>query len=328
MRKKSVITKLIIVVVIILVAFIGIKLTIFINQKLHEDKPDSIAPEIQDEMNSTSGKIQKVGTPNEIYQVKSCILKYYLNYAAIFGENTITQTSGEVYNKEEYIDTTYNMIAPQYIQKNSFLKNNLSENYNDISEPEIEIYSIYSVTQYSGVVAYFTNGAVRDTISNKSKEFNFIVVLDDVNKTFEIYLDNYLDISDFNNLKENETIEFDLPTEVENRSSNVYGAATGKYEQVASDYFNLIRKLMLYDTSKAYDFLTDEMKQKYVSENQFEEYVKDNYKKIFLLSYSNYYTKNNNGNMIFKTYNTDDSICINIYFDEFTSFKFDIEYLN
>ena len=39
----------------------------------------------------------------------------------------------------------------------------------------------------------------------------------------------------------------------------------------------------------------------------------------------NYYLKNNNGSVIFKAYDQNNTICLNIYFDGFTSFKFDLE---
>ena len=117
------------------------------------------------------------------------------------------------------------------------------------------------------------------------------------------------------NLVENESIEFELPEKVENRSSNIYGITAAKYEDISKDYFNLVRRLLLNDSDKAYDLLTDEMKNKYSSKEQFVNFINNNYKNIYLLTYSNYYVKNNNdGNLIFKSYNQDDKVCINIYF--------------
>lgn len=326
MKNKSLITKIIVIaIVVIIVIFLVVKLVGFIDEKVHEDKPDSVIPEIQEQIDNASGKIQKVNTPNELYQVKSCILKYYLNYAATYGKNTITEVSGEEYNAEEYKNSTYNMLAPKYIDKNNITVENINSQSNDILEPEIEIYSVYSLSNYNGVAAYFTNGKVRDSLSHNGIEFNIILVLDDNNQTFEIYFNDYTDEIDYSELKENEKIDFELPDKVESRTSNVYGITSAKYEDISEDYFNLVRRLLLSDPEIAYSLLNDDMKDKYGSYDSFKGFIDDNYKTLFLLTYGNYYVKNNDGNMIFKAYNKDDTICINIYFDAFSSFKFDIE---
>lgn len=328
MKNKSLITKILvfgiiaIILVVIIVNIIG-KIT----SELSKDKLDSNLPEVDDYIQNTTGKIQKSTDGVALYQVQSCIQKYYINYGAMFGENTITQVASEEYNKEDYKKSTYNMLAPKYIEKNGITLENIDKSNNvNISEPEIEIYKLYVVTKYNGVYTYFANGLVRDSITYEAKEFNIIVVLDENNRTFDIYLDNYLDINDFSKLTEGETIDFEIPDSVENRKDNVYGYATAKYEDIAEDKFNNIRRLLLSSPEKAYELLTDEMKSsRFNTYQKFTNFINDNRKTIFLLTYSNYYLKDNDGSIIFKTYNKDDKICINIYFDKFSSFTFDIE---
>ena len=323
MKNKSLITKILIfgiITIIVIVLIVNILSKII--SELKKDKLDSNLPEIDEYIENTTGKIQKSTDGNSLYQVQSCIQKYYINYSAMFGENTITQVATEEYNKEDYKKSTYNMLAPKYIEKNGITLENIDKsNEVNLLEPEIEIYKLYVLTKYNGIYAYFANGFVRDSITYDAKEFNIIVVLDENNRTFDIYPD-----SDFSNINVGETVDFELPDSIENRKDNVYGYVTAKYEDIAEDKFNNIRRLLLNSPEKAYELLTEEMKSsRFNTYQKFTEFINNNRKTIFLLTYSNYYLNNNDGSITFKTYNKDDKICINIYFDKFSSFTFDIE---
>lgn len=327
MKNKSLITKVVIIllsIIIFLILFYFIKWIIASNNK---DQPDEVIPEIQEYVNNTQGKIQKVYTAIDLYEVKSCILKYYSNYSAIFSENSISEVLGDEYDRDDYKKAVYNMLSPKYIQKKGITLENIDSNReNYISEPEIEIYYLYCCYKNDGAIAYFVNGKIRDAVSNEAQDLNLIIVLDDNNKTFEIYLNDFLDINDFSKLEENQNINFEVPSNVENREYNTYGTVSAKYEDIAMDKFNNIRTLMLYDQEKAYDLLTDEIKNaRFKTLDDFVEFINTNRRTIFLLSYGNYYLKNNNGSVIFKAYDQNNTICLNIYFDGFTSFKFDLE---
>lgn len=326
MKNKSLITKIIIyAVLIILIIWICIKIISSISNYLNRDKIDEIVPEIQEQINNAKGKIQLVATPNELYQVRSCLLKYYLNYSAMFGKNTITDL-GEEYNIEDYKKSTFNMLAPKYTSKNNISIENINKNdENVIMEPEIEIYKIYSLSNFEGLAAYFVNGKVRDSITHLGNDINAIVVLDDINQTFEIYFSDYTELTDYSTFNLDTQINFELPKVVENRESNKTALTSSKYEDISRDYFGMIRRLLLDDVEIAYDLLTTEMKQKYPTYESFQSFVDSNYKTLFLLEYGTYKLKNNDGNIAFKTYSMDNSISITIYFDGFSTFQFDIE---
>lgn len=328
MRKKSLITKIIILLIAIIIIFwILIKIITSISNYLNRDKIDETVPEIQEQINNLRGKFQLVSTPNELYQVKTCLLKYYLNYSAIFNENTITQLS-EKYDANEYKKNTFNMLSPKYILKNNITVDNIGQQGNiDIAEPEIEIYYLYSLSNYDGLSAYFVNGKVRDSITHLGKTINAIVVLDDNNQTFEIYFNDYTDDIDYSTLTENSEINFELYDSIENRGINKTALISSKYEEISEDYFNIIRGLLLYDSETAYNLLTDDAKKKYNTNDSFKNFIDSNYKSIFLLTYGSYYLKNNDGSIAFKVYDKDNNICITIYFNEFSSFKFDIDQL-
>jgi hypothetical protein len=84
---------------------------------------------------------------------------------------------------------------------------------------------------------------------------------------------------------------------------------------------------MLYDTDKAYSLLTDEMKEKYNSLSEFENYINENKSDIFSLIYGSYKLKSGEDGAIFVIYNANSTVCITVYFDGFSNFKYDIKKL-
>lgn len=335
--EKSLISKIIIgalsgiVLIIIIVTIIN---------NINKDKPDEIADVVQQYENETRGKLVKVDNLTDLYTVKVCIQKYYENYCAInciskynSGESDIGLTSNTAIqladennrNKDYFKDVTYSMLAPDYINKLSINKDNLTKDDRGFENISVEIYNLYCITEYEDVYVYFVDGIIRNSDTNEGFDFNYIVSVDVNNCTFEIYLDNYLEDIDFSNLQEGSEIAFTLPKSIEKREYNTYSVVSIKYDQAVQDTFYNIRRLMLYDTEKAYNLLSDEMKQKYTTYSDFENYINENNKKIFALTYGSYQLKSGENGTVFVMYNSNSTMKIIAYFDGFSSFKFYFE---
>lgn len=320
---KSLITKILIglVIVIIVIVIANIVLT-----NIGKDKEDDTLPEIQEYMTNTTGKIQKIDNIIDLAQIQSCIQKYYLNYFAMYGENTATDLSEGEYKVEDYKNSTYKFLSPKYISKAGITLENINSNLEEIRDPDIEIYNIYFATKYEGTSAYFVNGIVRDSSTYKAKDFNMIVVIDDNNQTYEIYMGDYLENSDFSALEEGQEVNFDLPTSIENRGNNTYGAVKYTYDDLSQDKFDNIRGLLLRDVEKAYELLTDDAKANtFKSVDELKQFINNNRKDIFLLTYGGYVLKNNDGNIIVKMYDDGNEVSINVHFNGFTNYRFEIE---
>lgn len=320
---KSLITKILIGLVIGIVIIIIANIII---TNMNKDREDEVLPEIQEYMANTTGKIQKIDNIIDLAQIQSCIQKYYLNYFAIYGENTATDLSYEEYNSQNYKEAAYKFLSPKYIAKAGITIENINSIPEEIRDPDIEIYNIYFATKYEGISAYFVNGFVRDSNTYKAKDFNMIVVIDDNNQTYEIYMGDYLENSDFSALEEGQEINFELPTSVENRGENVYGTVKYTYDDLSQDKFDNIRGLLLRDSEKAYELLTDEAKANtFKTIDEFNQFINNNRKEIFLLTYGGYVLKNNDGNIIVKMYDDGNEVSINVHFNGFSNYTFSIE---
>lgn len=334
---KSLITKILIGIV---AAILVIVLIVNIVKIAHKDKLDDVAEPVQEYINQTKGKLVKVDNITDLYCAKKCIQKYYENYCAItainkytseedinISTNTAIQAAEEKDRNAEYFtDVAYSMIAKDYATKKNITKDNMLEQSRGYENVTIEIYNLYMLTEYEDVYVYFANGYIRDLDTNDGFEFNYIIAIDNSKFTFEVYLDDYIDgINDFSTLEDGTEIAFNIPKSIEDREYNTYSVVSVKYEQVARDTMTTIRTLMLYDTEKAYELLSKEMKDKYPTYDSFKSYIDNNQNKIFSLTYGSYQLKSGENGMRFVVYNGDSSYKITIDFDGFSSFTYAIE---
>ncbi len=332
---KSVITKIIagILAVILLIIMISMLMNI-----LNKDRPDQTSPFIEEQREETKGKLVKVNNLTDLYIAKTCIQKYFENYSAIkcidlysddseeYTGNTVIQiTDPANRNKDYFMNTAYSMLGKDYVNTKNITKESLNNNNPGLKNISIEIYNLYYLTQYEDTAAYFANGIIRDTDNNTGIEFNYIVVVDTVQHTFELYLEDYIKENDFSKLVEGSEIAFKLPDSVENREYNTYSIVSVKYETAAQDTFHNVRRILLYDKERAYSLLTDEMKKRFPSYADFENFLNKYNSRIFGLTYGGYKLKTHgDGESAFALYNSNNTICITTYFDGFSNFKFDI----
>lgn len=335
---KSLISKIIIIIVLILIIIIT-SVIMYGNSK--KDKPDEVSPFIEEYINATKGKLVKVDNLTDLYMIKNCIQKFYenlcaINYVELYTSDNIGVTSNtaiqlveeENRNKSYFSNVAYQCLAKEYIDKNKITLENINTlNTKNFENINIEIYSLYYVSQFENVYSYFVNGIVRDSVNNEGIEFNYIVNIDINTSSFEIYLDNYMENSDFSKLEEGNEISFNIPEKVEDREYNTFNKTSVKYSQAVQDTFYSIRRIMLYDTQKAYNILTDNMKNKYPTYDGFKAFVDSNNSDIFKLIYGSYQLKSSENGAIFVMYNSDNTIRITAYYDGFSNYKFDIEKL-
>lgn len=336
--KKSLFTKIIIGLIIIIIIIV---FGIIVFGNIDRDEPDEVSPLVEDFINETKGKLVKIDNLTDLYMVKTCIQKFYenlcaINYVELYNSNNIEISSNTAIqmteegnrNKEYFQNVTYQFLSKEYINKNGITKDNISlYNVKNFENVTIEIYSLYYVSQYENVYAYFANGIIRDSENNDGNNFNYIVVVDKSDNSFEIYLDNYIDNSDFSKLTEGEEINFKIPNSVENREYNTFSYISVKYDQAVQDTFYCIRRLLLYDSEKAYSLLADQMKERYTDYSEFKKFIEENENDIFSLKYGSYKLKSGENGAIFVIYNSDNSMSITVNFDGFSSFKFSIENL-
>ena len=321
MNKK----KLIIIIFVIVV--ISVLLFFIFKMKFNIVNLDNSDTELRVEdiynINQENKKIQRLNSYVELNTVKNCIQKFYSNY---FSTN-ISDYSDE--QKNNYKEIVYNMLSKEYIEKNNILKQNIISMYENVKECSIEIYNVYTLSQYINDMkeygtlrVYFVSGIVRNKNTLEGKDFNMIITLDNNNNAFEVCMEDYIEYAKFNNLEVGEEVDFHIPEVVENRKDNVFYTYNATFEDIVRERFNNIRNLLTKDIEKAYSMLNSY--EEFINIQEFKEFVEENKRYIYLMSYNTYSLKYEGDNFIIECYDKKDRYCISIYCNSYTSYKFSI----
>lgn len=320
--------KKIIFILIIICLIIGIVIILNIfnkNDDYKEEGPtDTELREADIEIiDSQNNKLQKIGGYYTLNLVKNCVQKFYLFYIGISNPDNTDNF---------YKEAAYNMLSPEYINALGITQDSITSNIEYIENFNIELYDIYSLSNYQDdpntfgiITTYFVKGVIRDTRTYNGIDFNMILTLDNATNSFEVYLNDYLAGIDFNNLKEGEEINFEIPKSVENRNYNKYSSISTTANDFAEYRFNNIKTLLLYDIDRAYEYLDEQTKSsEFKTIDDFKSFVDANKNDIYFMLFSTSEIRYEDGVMILDCYDKTDTFCISLYCNNYSELDYSI----
>ncbi len=279
---------------------------------------DHDSPENEERINSTIYKIQKIDNLSDYYTIKSIVGKYYLYYSKIFdGEGNEISL--------DYDERLYNMLSPLYLNKYNIKIDNIKEYLQEKRDFSVEIYNSYYTTNYTNSIYYFVSGLLRNNSNYETEEFQIMLSLDNVNGTFEIFPQEYIKEElniDVDSLNVNDEISLNYDTSISNRNDNTFSIQNVSYEEYAKAMFDRIRLILLYDVNKAYELLSKEKISEFSSQIEMSEYLLQNRKKIYLLTFGGYKLRFDNNKLIFDCYDKNSEYNITMYTDSIMDFKY------
>lgn len=242
-------------------------------------------------------ELRPVEIRNDFYVVKTCIEKFYSTYANIFNNfNSNYMLEGEALEsikreQNNNITAIYNMLDEDYIKYASITKENLLNKLPKINEVNVEINDMYVSEQKENLYVYIIYGNLLDIKSNKNQDFSAIVKTDMKNKTFKIYLQDYVKAK-YANLKTGDNIQISVEESIKNDIDNVYQYKVINDETYITDVFNTYKRDLLYNRTRAYKLLNTEYStKKFGTQLSFENYVKSNIYKLGMMTLSKYQKK-------------------------------------
>ena len=190
------------------------------------------------------------------------------------------------------------MLDTEYINEKEITKENILNKIEKIDESDIYITETLVALQNenNNMYVYFVKGFLNHLSTSENKDFYLIVEIDSLNRTFEIVLEDYIKEKGWDKVKIGDAIQIVNQKEIENRGNNQYRYNSINQTTYVSDLFDNYRKIMLNNPSKAYELLQEEYKEKrFPLEDDFEEYVKNNYKNIYISTANEYKTEEIDG---------------------------------
>lgn len=248
----SVIVTVVIILIIILVILLGISRNTVNEVKKSEEQIDYYNEYQQtratEGITADDATATLVDNANNYYTVKSILDKFnryilYLN-ASVSDLGLIVSKQEESSALEEYkqdgIKNIYDMLSNNYKIKyevdDSYIYNNLK----DFSGKKYQINKMYVVEDSSYINTYFIYGKYEDM------DYNFIVILDRYNYTFEIYLSNYLRDNNyvFDNISSMKTLHIE---KVEKNENNTFQFKNINQQELANTYYkDFLTKMKSY----------------------------------------------------------------------------------
>lgn len=285
---KDKIKKIIILLGILLA--ICIILMIIFNQKVSSEEDysrDSELVEPSFEIN-IDNKITYEKNKNIYYTLVSIVTKY-IDSASMNDTQTLL-----------------NMIGPKCIEKYNINESNIIETTNiSVIESDFDYYifkpeTIYSIDE-GKITTHFVKGFYYNVSSRTNKkDTSFMIEIDTVNQTFNIYNSNYIADNNYSDLKIGDTYKSDI-TEIENRGDNIFSYTNYTDEEMASKYLEDYKDLVLYDRVKAFEILDEEYaKLRFKNQTEFNSFVENKKIEIFKAQLSKYKVEYaENGNKIY-----------------------------
>lgn len=278
----------------------------------------------EDEIEEIDNSLQYVTIRNDYYVAKTCTNKFYIYYMSLFDDEdeedyeTIKDT-----NKENL----YNMLDKEYITFKNITLENLETKLEKIKQSDININKMYVCQKSQNIYLYLVQGRAREKISGDIKDFEILVKVDISNKTFSLYLEDYIQ-QNLSDIKLGQEINMQVSENIENKNVNIYGYETIDDETYVKDLFAKFKSEILYDRQLAYSNLNEEYREKRFGDySTFEAYAKSNvrnnivmklskYQKTKYEDYTEYVCMDQNGN--YYIFNENSVMDYNVILDTYT----------
>lgn len=315
-----------IVVLMVLILVIVAVLLILKNNKSDYNKdienPNQIGKIIDE--NKINNELQEFDDTNVYFAVKNIIESYYtkckdlnVNSENVPSGNRKTKPSieeREEYAKkmqEEALDKLYNMLSGDYIKEFKINKQDVKEKFGTEDKYEPIIEKIYRFQNSTNVWTYLVKGINVDLMNEKSESYSIGVTIDSYNKTFCIYPQEYLEKHEYDKLKLDEEVDFEIE-EIEKNNQNTYTYEMVDEEEICEEYFNKSKKILLFDADFAYEMLDDEYREKRFNgdKENFKEWLQNDYDNIRSSVNSKYKATTEKGSTLYICQDTNDNYWI------------------
>ena len=286
MNIKKIIIILLIILIIAIIVLVALNWYGNYQEKYEYDPPEE---DVAININST---IEKVSTRNDFYAVKTCIEKFYL-YLAKTDESDYSIIDEETEQALEATDNMrkeaiYNMLDNNYIQNTGITKNNVLQHLGEIETSDVIIDDMYVSEQTENVAVYLVYGKLRNQTTRENTEFNLMLKIDMLNRTFKVipadYINEYV-----GEISVGQELKLDIEETIEKNDYNIFAYETISEETYILDMFNEFKTDMMYDYETAYERLNEEYKQKrFETYEEFETYATEHIRNSVVMQLNQY----------------------------------------
>ena len=194
-------------------------------------------------------------------------------------------------------ENLYKILDKDYIKYKDITTENIRTKLPVINNSIVNITNMYVSEQSLDIYIYIAKGTLREKISNNISNFSIMVKLDTKNRTYSIFLEDYIQ-EKYPNIEVGEILNINKEN-IEKNENNAYEYVNVTEEKVdqelfmvdkiVENLFNKFKEELLYNMPLAYQRLDEEYKAKrFNSEEEFQNYEKNNTKNNVIMEVRQY----------------------------------------
>lgn len=226
-----------------------------------------------------SHTLQIVKDRSDFFAVEGCISKFYTYYSDCFSTDSLSNQG---------IKAVYNMLDKKYIEENEITEKNIIKKLSKINNAKANIHEMYVDEKSENIYVYIAKGKLREKDTNNILDFELMLMLDMQNKTFTVFLKDYID-KYYNELELGKEIDIEVPDKIEENDYNIYDYKVIDDEEYVRKLIARYKEEIFYDKESAYNHLDQEYREKrFENFSDFETYLKANTKKNVILKLAQY----------------------------------------
>lgn len=313
-NKKIIVIIVIITILVIFACFLIFNRDNEVEVSIYDDLTEDMIASIVEKEN----KLQVIDNLSDYYFVKKVLNKYFMNYKYIYTEDN---------SDGIYTDSLYGLLGKEYIEENQLNKEDIRSIVSDVRNLEFFMTEGYYLTNSSGKTIYFINGFFVNLETNTLNDFLVMIKYDEFNNTVALYPDEYVKNMELGELKAGSEVNISFDYSIENNNFNSVIKTEFTTDDYAEDIFESTRKIILYTTDRAYNMLEEDFKKEnFPTYEDFEKFVNENRRNIYIMTYQDYDLKYIDENTTqYIVYDSKDNFYLKFYVDSLIDFKFTIE---
>lgn len=235
-------------------------------------------------------KVEVVSIINNYYMVKDCINKYY-TYVAIISEpeEFYGELEGEelVEVKNGNAEELYNILDEEYVKNKGITETNIVNSIEKVKNSVVDVKSMY-VDEKDDIDIYIAIGTLREKISGKVSNFKLMLKLDNINATFSILPQSYVE-EKYPNIEIGKTLNIESLDRIKENRNNKFTFRMVTDQTYAIDLFTQFKEEFLYNQDAIYNRLDEEYKNaKFSSLAEFRTYMQNKYESLNILNAASY----------------------------------------
>ena len=279
MKKEKLL--IICIIVLLVMTLMTIRILVWIKDKNKSDLNNNITV---GETGSTflegyANTQNRIISRNAYFDINSCMKVYLDNLnteSSIYFSRNSDGNFVKNISENEIKQKIMNMLSENYITSNNITIENLYNVVKTYKEQTIYVPLEANSIQDGDIKSFLVHGLVENLEFKKADEIFAVLNVDPINLVFSVepIYGTYSSISEIS-IKE-------LDNKINVSNNNKYTMKSTNYEDVATEYMNLYKRLSLGDSEKMYNIMDENYKNlRFGNKENFEVYIQSNAQKIY-----------------------------------------------